>query len=142
MKEYLFVYGTLRMGINNPYSQLLSSSARQVGAATVMGRLYNIGEYPGAIPDETTTFLLKGELYELDESLATKVLMQLDRYEGYSPRRKKASEFYRAKTIAYTEDGTAVYCWIYWYNHSLRGKKRIYEGDYVSFARNRNRISA
>jgi len=45
----LFVYGTLRRGFEL-HSYLRRQSARFLGEGIIGGRLYDLGEYPGAIP--------------------------------------------------------------------------------------------
>ena len=49
----LFVYGTLRDDPAHDMFHVLAANAELIGEATVAGRLYDLGEYPGLvlIPD-------------------------------------------------------------------------------------------
>jgi len=61
----LFVYGTLRSGFQNPAYSYISRYFTLVGAAKVKGRLYDLGDYPAAIPVEEEHFIV-GELYKIN----------------------------------------------------------------------------
>jgi gamma-glutamylcyclotransferase (GGCT)/AIG2-like uncharacterized protein YtfP len=61
--NYLFVYGTLLSGFDNPYSQLLHQKARLVGSGFFGGTLYDLGQYPTAIYDQNTDSLVHGEIW-------------------------------------------------------------------------------
>lgn len=77
MKSLLFVYGTLKRGCRNHHRL---ATQRFVGAAhSVAGyRLYDLGDYPGIVPEPTATEGVVGEVWEVDEEC----LRELDRFEG------------------------------------------------------------
>ena len=65
MTHHLFVYGTL-----SPRHAPLEIAAtvrrlRPVGQASVRGRLYDLGEYPGAVLSEKSRSVIRGEVFEL-----------------------------------------------------------------------------
>ena len=48
--DYLFVYGTLRKGMDNPVKDHIMDDVDWIGEAQVKGKLYDIGNYTGAVP--------------------------------------------------------------------------------------------
>jgi gamma-glutamylcyclotransferase (GGCT)/AIG2-like uncharacterized protein YtfP len=121
--EHLFVYGTLRRGSKNKFARMVADRAHFVGAARVPGRLYDFGQYPGAVrsdqsSDQPDQWLL-GEVWRFEDA---QLLPSLDDYEG--------SEFERALASAEMEDGRAIECWIYWYVGPATGRL-IASGDWL-----------
>lgn len=131
--DYLFVYGTLRQGAKHPIFTLLKESAELMGKATVRGKLYKLHEYPGAKPSNKKNEILVGELYKLHPQKAVEVLNLLDEYEDYRQNNAKESLFVREITQVNLENNKTLDAWVYWYNYPVRGRKRIYEGDYLKF---------
>ena len=130
-QEYLFVYGTLRNGVSLPINQQIAKDIEWVGASQIKGRLYDIGEYPGALPAEKSNSLIKGEILRIKKP--RKVLKLLDEYEGYNSKNVKTSEYYRKKEIVELEDGNKVQAWVYWYNFPVENKPRIRNRDYLNY---------
>ena len=64
----LFVYGTLRSGFHHPAYAYISDNFTLVGQGKIKGRLYDMGEYPAAVPVAEDSFII-GELYQLKENL-------------------------------------------------------------------------
>lgn len=54
MTDHLFVYGTLRSegGAPGGVSVLLEERAEKVGGGEIVGRLYEAGSYPAAVPED------------------------------------------------------------------------------------------
>lgn len=48
MPQHLFVYGTLRPQLARGEAQVLIAALKIVGSATVQGKLYDFGSYPGS----------------------------------------------------------------------------------------------
>lgn len=122
--KYLFVYGTLMRGF--PRHALLEGVARYVGEGDIRGRLYDLGEYPGAVPSGEGA--VHGEVYELvrpEEALAL-----LDKIEGYVPRDVKGSLFLREAATAELAVGTRVEVWVYFYNQGRTGASLVRSGRY------------
>lgn len=75
----LFVYGTLKRGCKN--HRILAGQTFVAEARTAAGfRLYDLGDYPCMVPDETDPRGITGELWRIDE--ATR--LRLDIFEGVS----------------------------------------------------------
>jgi gamma-glutamylcyclotransferase (GGCT)/AIG2-like uncharacterized protein YtfP len=128
MSEYLFLYGTLLTGDTTDESSLIVRRLKRVGSATVRGRLYDFGEYPGAVLDRTAKSSIKGELFELpnDDS----VLSALDDYEEFDRTDRKNSLFVRIRTVATLHGGRQLNAWVYVYNRDPGSARQIASGDY------------
>jgi pyruvate carboxylase len=91
---YLFVYGTLRKGFSSPVYKSIVEDIEWMGYSTVKGRLYDIGEYPGAVPSDSEDLII-GEIIRIKSPV--KVLGLLDEYECCYPGYKGRSEYDRKK---------------------------------------------
>lgn len=114
MSEYLFAYGTLQPGREPRKIAALAVKLRPVGEGFVRGVLYDLGRYPGAVPDAGVYSRIFGTVMELpgDESL----LRHLDEYEGFDPEAPGPSEFVRERQMVELNDGRRLECWFYRYN--------------------------
>ncbi|MEA2625910.1 MAG: hypothetical protein QOD06_1955 [Candidatus Binatota bacterium] len=88
MKEYLFVYGTLRRRHAEIHERFLRTE-RFVAEGTISGTLYDLGRYPGVHRMRGGRARTDGELFELRDVAAT--LAALDEYEGSGFRRVRVS---------------------------------------------------
>lgn len=127
MTHPLFLYGTLlpdlvRGAIGQTVAQLAP-----LGAATVPGRLYDLGPYPGAVLEPADDVIV-GNLFRLPEDPA--VLAALDTYEGCPPHSTEDGLFVRVRGTATTDGGEARACWVYVYNRDVAGMQQIRGGDY------------
>ena len=127
--EYLFAYGTLLPNRTTPKTADLMRQLEYVGTATVKGRLYDLGEYPGAILDPGATSLIYGVIYRLPRNKA--MLAELDLYEEVDPLAPHANLFARTKCSAKTSDGRIFECWIYTYNGDVTAAPLIPGGNYA-----------
>ncbi len=128
---YLFVYGTLQPGFVNPFAQLLHRAGRSVGYGTMRGRIYLIGQYPGAIhaPDGVTR--VHGTVFDITKRPG--LLTHLDRYEGVNNPPTPADEYIRAMIPIIVESGTKkLFCWTYLYNRATQDSQQILSGRYSS----------
>jgi acetylornithine/N-succinyldiaminopimelate aminotransferase len=114
MSEHIFVYGTLRPDFAPPEMQEIVGRWRRVGSATVLGQLYDLGEYTGAVLDANTSTRVIGEVFALPNDPA--LLPTLDEYEGFDPDAPEQSLFQRVKTEVTLGDGAKQESWIYVYN--------------------------
>ncbi|HZX14115.1 MAG TPA: gamma-glutamylcyclotransferase family protein [Thermodesulfobacteriota bacterium] len=130
-KDYIFVYGTLRKDSKNQMYHILARYADFVGVGTFMGKLYNIGEYPGTVPSDNPDDVVRGEVYALRDP--NRVLKVLDDYEGCGQDDPSPTEFRRQKVNISLESGRNINAWIYIYNRSTDGLKVIPSGDYTQF---------
>jgi gamma-glutamylcyclotransferase (GGCT)/AIG2-like uncharacterized protein YtfP len=128
MTEYLFLYGTLKP--NEATSDVAETvrTLRRVGSATVPGRLYDFGEYPGAVLDRTAKSSIKGELFELPND--DTALKALDDYEEFNRADRKNSLFVRTRTVATLQGGRQLNAWVYVYNRNPGSARQIASGDY------------
>lgn len=131
--HFLFVYGTLMKGFQEDWQTKVG--ARLVGRGRISGKLYDLGEYPGAIRAAADSGeYVRGELYEVkDAELATGIL---DRFEEFFPRRPRRSLFVRIIAPVTLEDGRRENAWVYVYNQPVDETRLVPSGDYRdNFAR-------
>jgi len=129
MKEYLFVYGSLRSSGRVPDEIApLVDRFHRLGAAQVNGRLYDFGSYCGAVLDSNVNTVIHGELIELPEGDA--VLEALDRYEEIDPTNIENGLFARKRTTVVLTNGSEQEAWIYVYNRDTGAAALIPGGDY------------
>ena len=126
--KYLFLYGTLRPDAADREIAEIVSQLRRVGRGYVLGKLYDLGDYPGAIVDASSNSLVRGLLVEMPSDKA--VLDALDRYEEFDPSKPHESLFVRTKTTVRLTDGRNLEGWIYVYNRSPGNAPLIRGGHY------------
>lgn len=84
MNTWIFVYGTLRRGEINDLSMAAARAGlpapEYVASATVRGRLYDFGDWPGLLPDPDGAAIV-GDVYRIERAL----LPMLDAIEEYDP---------------------------------------------------------
>lgn len=114
------MYGTLLSGFKNSFARMLRQEARLEGIATVPGKLYDLGSYPGLVLAEAGAHQVVGEVYELS-SRAERILRNLDYYEG--------AEYERVVAEARSADWVQA-VWIYHYLGPVTEKSWIESGDY------------
>lgn len=137
--HYLFVYGSLRSGFPSPAFQYINPYFKLVAAGKVKGKLYDLGEYPAALPTADENYII-GELYEANSQEEFNwAISQLDGYEGVHPEEGEEQLYDRALTTAFA-NGNEYTAWIYWYKGDVMGKPIIESGDVLEFARNRNHL--
>lgn len=127
--HHLFVYGTLSPRHAPPEIASTVRRLRPVGAASVRGRLYDLGEYPGAILSKSSRSVIRGEVFELPGDAQT--LSSLDNYEGFEPGKPGSSLFVRRAWPVVLDDGTRLRCWVYVYNGDTRRALPVRNGRYT-----------
>jgi len=130
----LFVYGTL---MSNATSVLgrdmrlrLRREARLLGAATMPGRLYDLGNYPGLVASTEPADIVHGEVLALVDPAAT--LPWLDDYEGVSRGADAPGEYHRVVAEARLAAGGEVTAWVYLFQRAVVGLPRIRSGRWLS----------
>ncbi|MGN5480758.1 gamma-glutamylcyclotransferase family protein [Cupriavidus basilensis] len=135
----VFVYGTLRAGEVND----LNAAARRhgiaaptlLGTATIAGRLYDFGTYPGLVLDPEAG-LAVGDIYEVPDAL----LPVLDEIEEVYPG--QASLFVREEQTV-LQGGRPVACLLYPVaDGAVAGLPRIDSGDWVAYRKSRDPAAA
>ena len=136
MKEYLFVYGSLRSSGEVPEQIAhLVRRFRRVGPATVQGRLYDFGKHCGGVLDADTPMTVQGELVELPDG---DTLRELDRYEEIDLVDPANSLFARKRTEVRLADRSSQDAWIYVYNKPPGDAPLIESGDYHRFKKSKH----
>lgn len=129
---HLFVYGSLLSGFRSPAYEYISRYFELVGNAKVKGRLYDMGEYPAAIPADDEVYI-KGELYAIRNiNELSWAIGQLDDYEGVVPEPGEPQLYRREPATIHINDDKVI-AWIYWYNGDTSGKPVIESGDLLDY---------
>ena len=132
MLQHLFVYGTLRKAQDGGQHPFLRDQAIFIDLATVKGTLFHVAGYPGAIITPShKNHPIHGEVYRLLNPALT--LQILDDYEECSERFPKPHEYRRIQQRVTLETGESMQAWVYVYQRSITGLKRIESGDYFAF---------
>lgn len=127
--NYLFVYGTL-LSAGNQFAEYLKDNCTLNSHGRFKGRLYDIGEYPGAIADENYHNYVYGSIFSITN--ITEALEYLDDYEGYGDEQDQPNLFIRQMMGIETINGI-INCWVYLYNLPVKGFKLIESGNYLSY---------
>lgn len=130
--QFLFVYGTL-LQPGNQFADYLTQHCRFVNDGKVKGRLYDIGEYPGAVIDDNEERSIYGCIFIMDEPEL--ILKVIDDYEGIGELYEYPQEYVRQQVDVFTDDGD-IKCWIYVYNLSVNDFLHIIGGDYMQYLNN------
>jgi gamma-glutamylcyclotransferase (GGCT)/AIG2-like uncharacterized protein YtfP len=127
MNNLLFVYGTL-LDADNEYAIYLKDNSRFYAEGQLKGRLYDIGEYPGAILAKVGNEYIYGTILQLDDPGAA--LQVIDDYEGFDKGQPFPNEFIRVSADIETGAGK-ITCWVYLYNLPVTGLPWIKSGRYI-----------
>jgi gamma-glutamylcyclotransferase (GGCT)/AIG2-like uncharacterized protein YtfP len=106
----------------------LRREARLLGEATIGGRLYSLGRYPGLVeaagPDR-----VHGEVYDLEAPAAA--LEWLDGYEGIVPGKPELSPYERVERPVHLASGERLTAWVYLYRKSVRTRPEVIGGYWM-----------
>lgn len=127
--NYLFVYGTL-LSDGNEFAIYLKQHCTFYNKAKFKGKLYDMGEYPGAIADDNCGTYVYGSIYTLTNQ--SEVFKYLDDYEGLGNNQEQPSLFIRKVASIETNNGQ-IDCWVYFYNLLIDGFRLIESGDYLRY---------
>jgi gamma-glutamylcyclotransferase (GGCT)/AIG2-like uncharacterized protein YtfP len=132
----LFVYGSLRSGFQSQAYEYISRFFKLIGEAKVKGKLFDMGEYPAAVPCTDDHFIF-GELYDIqDQSDFSWAIGQLDDYEGVNVESDEVQLYRRELSEILIED-KKITAWMYWYNGDVTGKPEIVSGDVIEYMKNK-----
>jgi gamma-glutamylcyclotransferase (GGCT)/AIG2-like uncharacterized protein YtfP len=135
MKEnsnYLFVYGTL-LDESNEFAIYLKQNCSYYSKGRFRGRLYDLGEYPGAIADENYPAFVYGSIFKLKNAI--EALKYLDDYESFGEDQEQPNLFFREMAKVETDNGR-INCWVYLYNLPIEGFRVIESGNYAEYRKN------
>lgn len=116
MREYLFVYGTLLSTAGHPMGRRLGGEGRRIGRATISGRLYDLGKWPGLVDCARERETVHGEVHEITDPAS---FGWLDAYEGIDAGPSQVNEYARVKRPVRLESGRIVTAWVYLYQWDL-----------------------
>jgi len=128
--EYLFVYGTLRLGTGHPLADRLQREADYLGPAFTQGLLYLISHYPGLVRAKTPTDQVSGDLFRLRPD--SNLLERLDEFEECGRDFSEPTEYLRRPAHVTLSGGDPFTAWLYWYNWPVKKLSRIASGDFLS----------
>jgi gamma-glutamylcyclotransferase (GGCT)/AIG2-like uncharacterized protein YtfP len=102
---------------------------RFVGEGSIAGRIYNLGEYPGAVPDPHSERTIFGRVFELRNPEG--MLLVFDDYEGYRKDAPSESLFVRQQLMIRLEGGRRIRAWMYVYQGICDGRAEITSGRWL-----------
>lgn len=108
----------------------MESQSTFIGNATIQGRLYDLGTYPGLVLSDDPSHVVIGELYHLHQP---QLIKELDLYENYRPNDVKGSLYIRTEEQVRKEDGSQVTAVVYSYNKSVNEAIMVDSGDYIQY---------
>lgn len=121
--RHLFVYGTLMSTATGDLGRdmrlRLRREARSLGAATLPGRLYDLGRYPGLAASSDPADRVHGEVLELMDPAVS--LVWLDAYEGVQRGPQAIGEYTRITVDATLAIGGQLTVWVYRFNRPVVG---------------------
>ena len=126
--DKVFVYGTLRRGL--PLHHHLDAGVTElVSEGTIHGRLYDLGEYPGALASGKPEDRVKGEVYLLQD--VERQLQELDLVEECRPDRPHDGLFLRRVANVRMTTGGILEAWAYFLPKKPDKARLIPGGDYA-----------
>lgn len=131
--DLLFVYGTLLENVPGEMASLMRANATEIGHGSLRGRLFDIGEYPGAVDSDDNHTHVRGVIYRLREPDA--VLPRLDAYEECGPGDPGPHEYRRVRREVMLDIGSTIRAWVYLYNGPTDQLSCIESGDYAETRR-------
>jgi gamma-glutamylcyclotransferase (GGCT)/AIG2-like uncharacterized protein YtfP len=140
MTDLLFVYGTLMRaaaaaGMGREMRARLDAEGTWCGPATVAGRLYDLGRYPGLVSsgDASDAPRVHGEVYRLRDPAAS--FAWLDPYEGIPAGRLRGDEYERLVRTVVLAGGEQVAAWLYHWHAGIASAVLVPDGRWVPAAR-------
>ncbi len=134
--DYLFVYGTLKRGFGL-HRVLKQLDAQFAGAGSIRARLYDLKDFPGALPSSVGEHRVEGEIYELKDPISQ--LKILDQEEEFYPDSPRKSLFVREVTKVRLRNGLTREAWVYFLNKKPAGARAIPRGNYTPIQQGRAR---
>jgi gamma-glutamylcyclotransferase (GGCT)/AIG2-like uncharacterized protein YtfP len=126
MNPNLFVYGSLLSAIGHPSGERLRSEAHLLGAASIPGRLYRVGWYPGLVEAAAGDSRVHGEVYALADPARS--LAWLDEYESIVPGKEAGNEYVRSERSVQLASGQQIIAWVYLYQWDVTGVQLVAGG--------------
>lgn len=134
INQFLFVYGTL-LQPGNEFAEYLNQHCKFISTGKIKGRLYDIGEYPGALIDSSERIYIYGNIFRMDDPVA--ILKVIEDYEGIGELYSHPQEYIREQVDILTDNGI-MSCWMYIYNLPVDTYNQIPAGDYIQYLKDRS----
>jgi gamma-glutamylcyclotransferase (GGCT)/AIG2-like uncharacterized protein YtfP len=112
MNPHLFVYGSLLSTAGHAMGRRLAREARLLGEASLSGRLYRVGAYPGLVAARGRA-RVHGEVYALIDPI--QAFAWLDAYEGVTAAAPGQAAYARKERMVRLASGAEIRCWVYLY---------------------------
>jgi len=112
-------------GLGRTLRARLQREAESLGAATMAGRLYDLGRYPGLVEPAQAGDRVHGEVFRLADP--ADAFVWLDAYEGVTPD-DPAREYERAVRMARLASGGEIEAWVYLYRGDLTHARHVTDG--------------
>ena len=132
MSDYIFIYGTLAPDLAPDEISRTVRKLKFVGRGFVYGKLYDLGEYPGAKLIRRARSKIRGRVYQLPTS--KQVIKSLDAYEEFIPDKPEKSLYLRKRAPVTLDNGKTIETWIYEYNGDVSYSPVVRGGDYSKLA--------
>jgi gamma-glutamylcyclotransferase (GGCT)/AIG2-like uncharacterized protein YtfP len=129
MSRYLFLYGTLLPDHAPDEVARAVKKLEPVGEGFISGRLYDLGEYPGAVLDPDSRLKVFGVVFQLPND--AHLLPTFDSYEEFQPKSPRKSLFVRKRRPVTLADGSIVNSWVYEYNRDPKRAPLVRSGRYA-----------
>lgn len=126
--EFLFVYGTLR-DPQNQVAQFLNSNAEFYNDGYFHGKLFDLGDYPGAVESNAPEDKVFGSIFQVRNPDA--VFVALDEYEETGDKFSSPNEFIRTKIEVFGSNREMILSFVYLYNWPVEHFKRIVSEKYI-----------
>ncbi len=127
--QFLFVYGTL-LQPGNEFAAYLNKHCKFIGDGKIKGRLYDIGEYPGAVVGNAEERYIYGSIFMMDDPEI--ILNVIDDYEGIGEAYSPPQEYIRKEVGIHTAN-EILNCWMYLYNLPVVAYNEVTTGDYIQY---------
>ena len=127
MADKVFISGPLMGGSDLADELKHYQFLTYIGRGKTPGKMYNVGDYPGAVPTDAPRMYLYGDMYECNSEDA---LQMLDEGAGAVGDDPTLHHFRRDLRPVTLENGRLEQAWVFFYNMSVAGLPLIPSGDY------------
>ena len=128
MSDFLFTYGTLLPQHAPDEVKSVVTKLTPCGEGSISGVLFDLGEYPGAVFDNSSDTRVFGTVFRLPDEV--NIISELDRYEGFDPASPSTSLFVRKLHPVVLTTGENIECWVYEYNGNPVQERILVDGRY------------
>ncbi len=115
-------------------SDFLAQHARFYSQGYFFGKLFDLGDYPGAIVGNDTREKVVGDIFIIHDAPHTFAV--LDEYEEVGNHFPVPNEYKREEIIVYTHQEEKLEAWVYLYNHPTGQLSPIFSGDFLKHGAN------